>query len=77
MTDKDVLDQPIPLAPLSEQQKIASALSAVDRKIEAEEQRKAALQALFRTMLHLLMTGKLRVRSGGEIDDSNLVGQGG
>jgi len=34
----------------------------VDRKIEAEEQRKAALQALLKTMLHQLMTGRVRVR---------------
>jgi len=36
-------------------------LSAVDRKIEAEERRKAALQALFKTMLHQLMTGQIRL----------------
>jgi len=36
-------------------------LSAVDRKIEAEERRKAALEALFKTMLHQLMTGQVRV----------------
>jgi len=29
----------------------------VDCRIEAEEQRKAALQALFKTMLQQLMTG--------------------
>jgi type I restriction enzyme S subunit len=40
---------------------IVHMLSAVDRKIEAEEQRKAALQALFKTMLHQLMTGQVRV----------------
>ena len=34
----------------------------MDRKIEAEEQRKAALQALFKAMLHQLMTGQLRVK---------------
>ncbi|MDZ7304160.1 MAG: restriction endonuclease subunit S [candidate division KSB1 bacterium] len=34
----------------------------MDKKIEVEEKRKAALQALFKTMLHLLMTGKLRVK---------------
>jgi type I restriction enzyme S subunit len=69
VTDKDVLNQPIPLAPLSEQQRIASTLSTVDRKIEAEEQRKAALQALFKTMLQQLMTGQVRVRElcGGAI----------
>jgi len=53
----------IPHPPLSEQHQIASKLSVVDRKIEAEERRKAALQALFKAMLHLLMTGKVRVRN--------------
>jgi hypothetical protein len=32
-------------------------LDVVNRKIEAEEQRQAALQALFKAMLHQLMTG--------------------
>ncbi|MDZ7292189.1 MAG: restriction endonuclease subunit S [candidate division KSB1 bacterium] len=50
------------LPPLAAQHEIARLLSAVDKKIEAEEKRKAALQALFKTMLHLLMTGKLRVK---------------
>jgi hypothetical protein len=31
-------------------------------KPKAEEQRKAALQALFKTMLHQLMTGQVRLR---------------
>lgn len=52
----------IPLPPNSEQQEIAQILSNVDNKIEAEEKRKASLQALFRTMLHQLMTGKVRVK---------------
>ena len=51
----------IPFPSPAEQQRIAHMLSAVDRKIEAEEQRKAALQALFKTMLHQLMTGQVRV----------------
>jgi len=49
------------LSPLSEQREIAHILSAVDRKIETEKQRKAALQALFKAMLHQLMTGQLRL----------------
>lgn len=52
----------IPLPSLPEQHEIASALSAVDRKIEVEENRKAALQALFKSMLHQLMTGQIRVQ---------------
>jgi type I restriction enzyme S subunit len=51
----------IPLPPLSEQREISRILQAVDRKIEAEERRKAALQALLKTMLHQLMTGQVRV----------------
>jgi type I restriction enzyme S subunit len=49
------------LPSIAEQGEIARKLSVTDRKIEAEEQRKAALQALFKTMLHRLMTGRVRV----------------
>ena len=52
----------LPLPPLPEQQQIASILSAVDQKIETAQNRKASLQTLFQTMLHLLMTGKIRVK---------------
>jgi type I restriction enzyme S subunit len=52
----------IPLPSLSEQQEIATTLSTLDNKIESEENRKAALQALFKAMLHQLMTGKVRVK---------------
>jgi len=33
----------------------------VDRKIEVEEQRKAALEALFKALLHDLMTARRRL----------------
>jgi len=51
-----------PLPPLSEQKTISLSLSSVDNKIGVEEKRKASLQALFKTMLHQLMTGKVRVK---------------
>ncbi|HHW19607.1 restriction endonuclease subunit S [Thermodesulfovibrio thiophilus] len=51
----------IPLPPLSIQQKIASILSAIDEKIEAEENKKKALEELFKSLLHNLMTAKIRV----------------
>ncbi|MGC8968755.1 MAG: restriction endonuclease subunit S [Thermus sp.] len=54
-------DKFIPLPPLSEQQEIARILQAVDRKIEAEERRKQALEALFKTLLHDLMTARRRL----------------
>jgi len=51
-----------PLPPLSEQRHIAHILTTLDQKIEAEEKRKSTLQSLFQTMLHLLMTGRVRVK---------------
>ncbi|MGC8904488.1 restriction endonuclease subunit S [Thermus sp.] len=57
----DLEHYPIPLPPLSEQQEIARILQAVDRKIEAEERRKQALEALFKTLLHDLMTARRRL----------------
>jgi len=44
------------------QQQIVSILSTVDKKIEAEQNRQASLQTLFQAMLHILMTGKARVK---------------
>jgi len=50
------------LPPLQIQHEIARILSIVDKKIEVEENRKGLLQELFKTMLHKLMTGQLRVK---------------
>jgi len=50
------------LPPFIKQKEIAAILYAIDAKIQAEENRKSALQTLFKTMLHLLMTGQLRVK---------------
>lgn len=59
---KNVLENlKIPIPSLPEQQQIASILSAVDEKIEKEENKKKALDDLFKTLLHDLMTAKLRV----------------
>ena len=52
----------IPLPPLPEQQEIAHILSTADKKIEVEEKRKTTLNGLFKTMLHKLMTGEIRLR---------------
>jgi type I restriction enzyme S subunit len=52
---------PIFLPPLPEQREIARILQAVDRKMEAEERRKQALEALFKTLLHDLMTARRRL----------------
>ncbi len=51
----------VPVPPLSEQREIAAMLGAVDAQIAALEARRAALQALFTSLLEHLMTGRLRV----------------
>jgi len=58
-----VYSQYIPLPPLPIQQRIASILSAIDEKIQAEENKKKALENLFKSMLHNLMTAKIRVNN--------------
>lgn len=52
---------PVIKVPLEEQQEISGILSAVDQKIEAEENKKKALDELFKTLLDNLMTAKIRV----------------
>ena len=52
----------IPLPPLEEQKQIAHILSTIDRKIEVEQKREQVLKELFRTMLHKLMSGEIRLK---------------
>jgi len=61
----DLENSLVPLPPLYEQREIARMLQAVDARIAAEQARRAALEELFKTLLHLLMTAKLRVPHGG------------
>jgi type I restriction enzyme S subunit len=56
-----IRDIPIPLPPVEEQRRIAAQLMGVDEKLAAEEKRREALDALFKSLLHHLMTGKLRL----------------
>jgi type I restriction enzyme S subunit len=62
VTDQDVLREVIPFPPLAAQREIARMLQAVDAKIAAEQARRAALEEVFKTLLHQLMTGKVRVK---------------
>jgi len=52
----------IPLPPLEEQKQIAHILSTVDKKIEIEQRKKQLLKELFKTMLHKLMRGEIRLK---------------
>ena len=51
----------IPLPPLDEQREIARILQAVDAKIAAEQARRTALEELFKSLLHELMSGQIRL----------------
>jgi type I restriction enzyme S subunit len=51
----------IPIPSIQEQQQIANILFTIDEKIEAEEQRKKALDEMFKSLLKNLMTARLRV----------------
>jgi len=52
---------PVYVPPLEVQTEIADILSSVASRIEVEENKKKALEELFRTLLNNLMTGKIRV----------------
>jgi hypothetical protein len=51
----------IPVPSLGEQEEIISLLDGVDRKLRTEQVRAVALQALFTSLLHHLMTAKVRM----------------
>ena len=56
---------PIPLPDQEEQEKISEVLVATDNKIRIASVKRHALQDLFRTFLHELMTAKTRARNFG------------
>jgi len=62
VTDGDIKIQQIPIPKVEEQKEIANVLFNIDKKLSQAESKKQTFQALFRTMLNQLMTGKIRVR---------------
>ena len=52
----------LPLPSFEEQKQITHILSTIDRKIEVEQKRKQVLKELFKTMLHKLMSGEIRLK---------------
>ncbi|MBA7508169.1 hypothetical protein ES705_00090 [subsurface metagenome] len=59
---QDVNNFIVPKPEGSEQVEIVNFLSSLDKKLSQADARKQALQALFRTMLNQLMTGRIRVK---------------
>lgn len=56
----DSLPLPLP-STLEEQNEIVEILDAIDRKIDLHKRKKAVLEELFKSLLHKLMTGEIRV----------------
>jgi len=56
----DSLPVPLP-ATLDETQEIVEVLEALDRKIDLHQKKRAALEELFKSLLHKLMTGEISV----------------
>jgi type I restriction enzyme S subunit len=61
VTDRQVKAQPIPLPQKEERDEIVAILDAIDRKIDLHRKKRAALEELFKALLHKLMTGEIRV----------------
>ena len=59
----------LPLPSIEEQQGIVRQLDLVERKLKLHEAKRSALNALFRTLLHQLMTAQIRVH---DLDLDNL-----
>ena len=52
---------PVPVPPMDEQREIATILDTIDRKIDLHKRKRAVLESLFKSLLHKLMTGEIRV----------------
>lgn len=63
---------PVPIPSLDEQREIAAIFATLNRKEKVHEQRHIALNDLFRTLLHQLMTAQIRVH---DLDLSFLEGE--
>ena len=61
VTDRQVKEQLVPVPDEGEQIEIARTLEACDAKISMHQRKRVALTALFRTLLHQLMTAQIRV----------------
>lgn len=71
VTDRDVLSTMTNLPPLSEQEDIASTLTLLEKKNHVEDTRLQTLRGLFDSLLHHLMTGRIRVTDFQETPNAN------
>ncbi len=57
-----IAETKIPLPPYKEQVEISDIFISLDQKVDVGESRKKSLSLLFNSLLHLLMTGQVRVK---------------
>jgi type I restriction enzyme S subunit len=63
ITAPNLKELKLPLPSLQEQKEIADSILSADRKEQLHHRKHAALSALFRTLLHELMTARIRVHN--------------
>lgn len=61
LMSNEISEFKIPLPDLETQEEVAVAIENLERKIRLHETKQTQLQAIFRTLLHELMTAKTRV----------------
>jgi type I restriction enzyme S subunit len=61
VTQGMINEHSIPLPQPDEQDEIVAILDAIDRKIGLHKKKRAVLDELFKSLLHRLMTGEIRV----------------
>ncbi|TVQ99804.1 MAG: restriction endonuclease subunit S [Desulfovibrionales bacterium] len=61
LNKKDIAPLKFPMPPVEEQEAIAAAINTVEEKATLHSRKRDQLQDLFRTLLHELMTAKIRV----------------
>lgn len=64
---KDWLKKPVPVPPISEQSRIADALSTVDSKLDSLRRKQVGLQQMKRGLMQKLLTGEWRVKIDAEV----------
>jgi len=70
VTWNDIKKFKFALPPLHEQEKIASTMVTIDKKIMIIKQKKSLLEELFNSLLHKLMSGQIRVTNLDEVYSS-------
>lgn len=67
INQQDVQSLLVKLPPLPEQSKIADILTSIDKRIEAEEAKKAQVEIIKKGLMQQLLTGKIRVKIDAEV----------